>query len=461
MIEPDSALSLTRDFFASGATRDLVFRREALHRLARTIEEREPEILQALHADLRKSQQEAWASEIGVVLTDIAHTTRRLRRWARPRRHPASWGLRPARARVYPEPQGVVLILGPWNYPFQLLFSPLVAALAAGNCVCLKPSELAPAVSKVLAAIVVDAFEPGHVTLVEGDVDVAKRLVGLDFDHIFVTGSTEVGRQVMSAAARNLTPVTLELGGKCPCVVAPDARLEVAVRRIAWGKFLNAGQTCVGPDHVYVHSSVMERFLAALKEALVEFYGDDPFQSPDFGRIVNRRHFRRLRDYLDQGEVVHGGKTDEADLYIAPTLLAEPRPGASVLEEEIFGPILPLLTYEDLDELLDALAVRPRPLAIYLFSEDRVVQRRFFAGSISGGVGINDVVNQIVPKELPFGGIGDSGMGRYHGKSGFDRFTHYRSMLHRSTRFDPGFQYPPARVSLETLKRAYRWLFKN
>ena len=461
MIEPESALSLTREFFASGATRDLVFRQDALHGLARTIELRESELLQALHADLRKPEQEAWASEIGVVLTDIAHTTRNLRRWARPRRRPVSWGLRPAHARVYPEPQGVVLILGPWNYPLQLLFSPLIAALAAGNCVCLKPSELVPAASKVMAAIVDDAFEPGHVTLVEGNVEVAKRLVGLDFDHIFFTGSTEVGRQVMSAAAPNLTPVTLELGGKCPCVVAPDARLDVAVRRIAWGKFLNAGQTCVGPDHVYVHSSVREGFLGALKEALVEFFGDDPFQSPDFGRIVNRRHFERVRGYLDQGEVVHGGQSDEADLFIAPTLLVDPRPGSTVLEEEIFGPILPVLSYEDLDELLAALAVRPPPLAIYLFTEDRAVQRRFLAGSISGGVGINDVVNQIVPKELPFGGIGDSGMGRYHGRSGFDRFTHYRSVLHRSTRFDPGFQYPPARVSLQTMKRAYRWMFKN
>ena len=461
MIEPELVLSQTRVFFASGATRDLGFRERALHRLSRTLEERESELLEALYADLRKPAQEAWASEIGVVLTDIAHTTRGLRRWARPRRRAASWALRPARARVYPEPQGVVLILGPWNFPFQLLFSPLVAAVAAGNCVCLKPSELAPEVSKVLAAIVDETFESGHVTLVEGDVEVAKRLVELDFDHIFLTGSTEVGRQVMQAAARHLTPVTLELGGKCPCVVASDARLDVAARRIAWGKFLNAGQTCVAPDHVWVHSAVKDRLLDALRQTLIEFFGDDPYQSPDFGRIVNRRHFDRIIAYLDQGEVVHGGQIDEADLFIAPTLLVDPRPGSSVLEEEIFGPVLPVQTYDDLEDLLSAFRALPKPLATYLFSESRSVHERFLARSVSGGVGINDVVNQIVPKELPFGGVGESGMGRYHGRAGFDCFTHYRSVLRRSTRFDPGFQYPPVRVTPKTLKRAYRWLFRN
>ena len=461
MIDPESALCRSREFFASGATQDLGFRQDALRQLLRTIKRRESDLLEALYADLRKPMQEAWASEIGVVLTDIAYNTRKLRRWARPHRHPVSWGLRPARALVYPQPQGVVLILGPWNYPFQLLFSPLVAAIAAGNCVCVKPSELAPEVSRVLQVIVEEAFEPDHVTLIEGDVEVAKRLVGLDFDHIFLTGSTEVGRQVMAAAAGNLTPVTLELGGKCPCVVAPDARLDVAVRRVAWGKFLNAGQTCVAPDHVYVHSSLRERFLAALKQTLVGFFGEDPRQSPDFGRIVNRHHFERLAGYLDQGEIAHGGQTDEADLFIAPTLLADPRPGSAVLQDEIFGPILPVLKYTDLDKLLNELALEPAPLAMYLFTEDRTVQRRFLARSVSGGVGINDVVNQIVPKALPFGGVGESGMGRYHGKVGFDCFTHRRSVLQRSSRFDPGFQYPPTRVPLRTVKRAYRWLFKS
>jgi aldehyde dehydrogenase (NAD+) len=353
------------------------------------------------------------------------------------------------------------LILGPWNYPFQLLFSPLVGALAAGNCVCLKPSEFAAAVSKVMADLVREAFDPGHVTVVGGGAEVAQSLVDLDFDHIFFTGSTTVGRQVMTAAAKHLTPVTLELGGKCPCVVCPDARLEVAVRRIAWGKFLNAGQTCVAPDHVFVHSSVTDRFLSLMKEALTEFFGPDPRESADFGRVVNRGHFERIEGYLDQGEVAFGGQTDADDLYIAPTLLIDPPPASAVMTDEIFGPVLPVLSYNDLSETLVELTSRPKPLALYLFTEDRAVRGRFLARTVSGGVGINDVVNQIVPKELPFGGVGESGMGLYHGKSGFDCFTHYRSVLRRSTRFDPGLAYPPSRVTLKTLKRAYKLLFRN
>jgi len=457
----ESALLRAREFFATGTTRSVEFRAKALRRLARTIENRERDLLVALHADLRKPEQEAWASEVGVVQTDIAHALRNLSRWTRPRRRSATWGLRPASARVYPEPLGVALILGPWNYPFQLLFSPLVGALAAGNCACLKPSELAPAVSKVMADLVREAFEAGHVTVVEGGVEVAQSLVNLDFDHIFLTGSTTVGRQVMAAAANHLTPVTLELGGKCPCVVCPDARLEVAVRRIAWGKFLNTGQTCVAPDHVFVHSSVKDRFLSLMKETLTEFFGPDPRQSADFGRIVNQRHFERIKGYLGQGEVAFGGQTDASDLYVAPTLLVDPAPASAVMTDEIFGPVLPVLSYDDLDETLVDLASRPKPLAFYLFTEDRAVQDRFLARTASGGVGINDVVNQIVPKELPFGGVGESGMGRYHGRAGFDCFTYYRSVLRRSTRFDPGFVYPPSRATLRTLKRAYKLLFRN
>jgi aldehyde dehydrogenase (NAD+) len=457
----ESALRRARHFFDTGATHAVEFRAKALRRLARAIQDHEQDLLAALHADLRKPEQEAWATEVGVVQTDIAHALRNLSRWTRPRRRSATWGLRPASARVHPEPLGIALILGPWNYPFHLLFSPLVGALAAGNCLFLKPSEFAASVSKVMADLVREAFEPGHVTVVEGGAEVAQSLVDLDFDHIFFTGSTTVGRQVMAAAANHLTPVTLELGGKCPCVVCPDARLEVAVRRIAWGKFLNAGQTCVAPDHVFVHSSAKDRFLSLMKRILTEFFGPDPRQSADFGRIVNQGHFERIKGYLGQGEVAFGGQTDAGDLYVAPTLLVDPVPASAVMTEEIFGPVLPVLSYDDLDETLVDLASRPKPLALYLFTEDRAVQDRFLVRTVSGGVGINDVVNQIVPKELPFGGVGQSGMGMYHGKFGFDCFTHYRSVLRRSTRFDPRFAYPPSRVTLRTLKRAYRLLFRN
>jgi aldehyde dehydrogenase (NAD+) len=457
----DAVHGRAREFFATGTTRDVSFRAAALRRLSRAIETREGELLDALYSDLHKSAQEAYASELGVVQTDIAYTLRRLARWTKVHRRPTAWALAPARGEVRPEPLGLALILGPWNFPFQLLFSPLVAALAAGNCVLLKPSELAPALSAAAARLVRECFEPGHVTLVEGDADVARGLVALDLDHIFFTGSTSVGRQVMAAAAQRLTPVTLELGGKCPCILAPDARPGVAARRIAWGKFLNAGQTCVAPDHVWVHRSRLEPFVAALRRTLAAFFGDDPRSSPDFGRIVNLRHFERLAGYLDQGRIVHGGETDAAELYIAPTLLVEPQPAAAVMTDEIFGPILPILAYDDLDDLLAALAGKPRPLALYLFSDDRSTRRRVLERSASGGVCINDVINHLVPKELPFGGVGQSGMGQYHGKAGFDCFTHYRSVLTRSSRFDPGFAYPPPKVKLETLKRAYRVLFRN
>jgi aldehyde dehydrogenase (NAD+) len=455
------ALRRAREFHASGATRDVAYRGNALGRLEQVIDSREPDLLDALNADLRKSAQEAYGSEIGVVRTEIGYALRNLRRWARPRRARTPWALAPARGRVHPEPRGVVLILGPWNFPFNLLFSPLVGAIAAGNCVFLKPSEYAPAVSKAMAEVVREAFEPGHVTLFEGGVEVARSLVELDFDQLFFTGSTATGSAIMAAAAKRLTPVTLELGGKCPCIVCPDARLPVAARRIAWGKFLNAGQTCVAPDHVIVHRSVRDRFLATLGEVLKTYFGDDPRTSTDFGRIVNRRHFDRLAGYLAQGKIVLGGETDASELYIAPTVVLDPEPSAAIMTDEIFGPILPVLDYDDLDEVLAALASRPSPLAFYLFSENRATQDHVLAKTVSGGVCINDVVNHIVPKEMPFGGIGRSGMGQYHGKASFDCFTHYRSVLTRSTRFDPGYAYPPARFSLKTLKRAYSALFRD
>jgi acyl-CoA reductase-like NAD-dependent aldehyde dehydrogenase len=361
---------------------------------------------------------------------------------------------------VEAQPLGVVLILSPWNYPFTLLFSPLVAAVTAGNSVLLKPSELAPAVSAVAARVVREAFDSGHVILIEGGADTARSLVELDVDHIFFTGSESIGRQILAAAARHLTPVTLELGGKCPCFVCPDARLPVAARRIAWGKFLNAGQTCVAPDHVFIHRSVKDRFLELFQQSVRSFYGDDPRTSDDFGRIVNQAHFERLSRYLEQGRVLFGGEREPSERYMAPTVLVDPDPDAPVLTEEIFGPILPVLEYDDLDAALESQKARPKPLAVYLFSESRSTQKRFVAQTASGGVGINDVVNQIVPKELPFGGVGRSGMGQYHGKAGFECFTHYRSVLRRSTRLDPGFAYPPPRVPLGSLKRIYRWLYQ-
>ena len=357
-----------------------------------------------------------------------------------------------------PEPRGVALIIGPWNYPFQLLFSPLIGALAAGNCVILKPSELAPRTAAVITALIRGTFAEEYITVVEGDRDTAEALLREPFDHIFFTGSTGVGRAVMTAAAGHLTPVTLELGGKCPCLVAADAPLAVTARRIVWGKFMNAGQTCVAPDFVLADRRVAEPLVRAMIGVLRDFYGEDPHRSPDYGRIINQRHFERLVAYLADGRIAAGGQHDAGDRFIAPTILTGVQPTAPVMQEEIFGPILPVIEYANLDEALALLRDRPVPLALYLFTHDRVTRERVLADTRSGGVCINDTVVHMVGKHLPFGGLGASGMGAYHGKASFECFSHRRSVLRRSTRLDAKFRYPPPKSSLAALKRIYRFL---
>jgi acyl-CoA reductase-like NAD-dependent aldehyde dehydrogenase len=447
-----------RAFFQSGATRPLDYRRAHLRRLHDALRAHAPVLLEALHADLRKPAQEAWASEIGFVLSDLRHALRQLPAWMKPQRRrvpPLAW---PARGLLRPEPCGVSLVIGPWNYPLQLLLSPLVGAMAAGNCAVLKPSELAPRTAAALARLVSGNFAPEYLTVCEGEREVAEALLRERFDTIFFTGSTTVGRVVMTAAARHLTPVTLELGGKCPCLVCADAPLDITARRIAWGKFMNAGQTCVAPDFVWVDRQAHDGLLDALKEALRKFYGDDPRRSPDYGRIINRRHFDRLTAYLEAGRVVHGGQHDATDLYLAPTILTDVPPDAPVMREEIFGPILPVRAFEDLTEALADLRDRPTPLALYLFTRDRATREHVLAEARSGGVCLNDTILHILGKDLPFGGLGESGMGAYHGKASFDCFTHYRPVLQRSFRFDSKLRYPPARLSLEGMKRGLQLL---
>jgi aldehyde dehydrogenase (NAD+) len=439
----------------------MAFRRNKLRTLQHAIEANEALILEALRLDLGKPRAEAYASEIGFVIADIRYALRHLDAWARPERRHTPLGLQPARSTVYPQPCGVVLIIGPWNYPFALALSPLVAALAAGNSVCLKPSEFAPHVSGVIARLVRQHFEPDFLSVIEGDAAVAESLVRLPFDRIFFTGSTSVGRRVMAAAAETLTPVTLELGGKSPCIVCADAVLTVAARRIVWGKFLNAGQTCVAPDHVWVQSACLRPLVEHLIRTLGDFYGPDPRQSPDYGRLINLRHLHRLTAYLGQGHIECGGQHDADDRYLAPTVMTEVSLTAPVMQEEIFGPILPVIPFETLDEVIAQLRVRPHPLALYAFTRSRTTQDRLLAETNSGGVCFNDTVSHLLGRDLPFGGIGASGMGAYHGKTGFDTFTHYRSVLSRSSRFEPGFQYPPVTASFTALKHACRVLFNN
>lgn len=445
-----------RTHFQSGATLPQEFRRAQLRKLLTLLEAHQGDLLAALQRDLRKSPQEAYTSELGFVLSEIRYALRHLAKWMKPARCRAPLLAWPARGSIRPEPYGLALIIGPWNYPLQLLLAPLVGAIAAGNCVVLKPSEFAPETAGVIGRIIGTAFSEEFIAVVQGEQATAEALLQQRFDTIFFTGSTATGRAVMTAAARHLTPVTLELGGKCPCIVAADAPLALTARRIVWGKFMNAGQTCVAPDHVLVDQRVAGAFLAAAKQALRDFYGADPQQSPDYGRIINRRHFDRLSRYLGDGEMAHGGRIDADDLYMEPTVLTDVSWASPVMQEEIFGPILPVLEFSGLDEVLAKLRERPTPLALYLFSADRAVQERVLVGSRSGGVCLNDTVTQILGKELPFGGLGESGMGAYHGRASFDCFTHRRSVLRRSLALDPPFRYPPPRIGLQGLKRILR-----
>jgi aldehyde dehydrogenase (NAD+) len=450
-----------RAFFQTGATRAVGFRRAQLERLDDALERHEGALLAALQADLQKSSFQGYATELGPLRAELRHALKHLDRWTRPQRRRTPWLVAPARTWVQPEPFGVALILGPWNYPVQLLLNPLISALAAGNCALLKTSELAPRTAEALTALVRETFEPDYVFVVTGDADTAETLLRERFDKIFFTGSTRVGRLVMAAAARHLTPVTLELGGKCPAIVCADASVALAARRIAWGKFMNAGQTCVAPDFVLVQRGAREGFMTGLKNSLRDFYGEDAKRSRDYGRIVNPSHFRRLVRYLGDGKVVHGGGYDEKDLFIEPTVLEDVSPAAAVMQEEIFGPILPVLEFEQLEEALAALRDRPTPLALYLFTNNRATEAQVLAETRSGGVCLNDVVSHILGTGLPFGGLGESGMGAYHGRAGFEVFTHQRAVLRRATWLDTPFRYPPERISLAALRRAMRLLLRD
>ncbi len=443
-----------RQHFASGVTRPQAWRRAQLRQLRTAITRREAALLEALHADLRKPPQEAYTAEIGYVLGEIDHALRHLATWTAPSRRRLPLLAWPGRATVQTEPYGVALILGPWNYPFQLLFSPLVGALAAGNCAVLKPSEFAPRTSAVIAQLVADTFPTEMLAVVEGDHGVATDLLRQRFDTIFFTGSTTVGQAVMAAAAPHLTPVTLELGGKCPAIVCADAAVEVAARRLAWGKFLNAGQTCVAPDFVAVDRRVRGALVDALHKTVQEFYGKDPRQSADYARIVNRRHFDRLTTLAPDAA------SDAADLYIAPTIVNEIGWDHPLMQEEIFGPILPVLEFDNLDEVTTPLRERPTPLALYLFTNDSARQERLTAAIRSGGVCINDTVIHLAGKDLPFGGLGASGMGTYHGRASFDCFSHPRAVVSRPTAFDLRFRYPPPKLSLARLKKLWPWLMR-
>ncbi len=437
-----------------GVTRPLAFRTHQLRQLLALLDENETALLQALTQDLGKPRFEGWASELGILRSEIQHTLKHLKNWLRPRRVSAPMVVQPSHARIHAEPLGVVLIIAPWNYPIQLALAPLIGALAGGNCVVVKPSEVAPASSAVMARLLPKYLDRDCVRIVEGGVDETTALLAQRWDHIFYTGNGTVGRIVLAAAAQHLTPVTLELGGKSPVLVDADVDLDVAARRIVWGKFFNAGQTCVAPDYVLVHAAQEQPLLTRLRATLREFYGEDPRQSPDYGRIVNARHHSRLVALLGSGEVVAGGHSDAADRYLAPTVLRNVAVDSPVMADEIFGPILPVIPVPNLDAAITFVNAREKPLALYVFSKNGATIDKVVAETSSGGVCINDAVAHLIPPELPFGGVGGSGMGAYHGRFGFDTFTHQKGVLDRATFVDPALRYPPySETKLKWVKR--------
>lgn len=441
-----------RAFFDSGATRPLRFRLDALGRLETVIQRDTDRILDALAADLGKPPLEAFLAEVHFVISEIRLFRRKLRRWAKPRRVGHPYYLLPARSEIRREPYGVALVVAPWNYPLQLSLSPLVAAVAAGNTVVLKPSEFAPATADYLAGLVAEVFGPAHVSVVAGDAGVGGRLLGLPFDFWFYTGSERVGRLYASAAAERLAPAVLELGGKCPCVVAEDADLSLVVPRIVEAKFFNAGQTCVAPDFVAVAESRRSELVDGLREQLARCYGTGT--PTDLARIVNRRHYDRLLG-LVSGDAVRIGEDDPGRLLLAPRLLADARWDDAAMHEEIFGPVLPVMGYRSLDDLLARLAARPSPLALYAFSKSRTTLERIAAAVPSGSVCFNDAAKQALNLGLPFGGIGASGMGRYRGKAGFETFAWQRPVMRRFWVKDVFSSLPPYGGKLERFRK---WL---
>ena len=444
-------LDRQRQFFATGRTRDLEFRRDQLTKLRQAIQANQDAIVAAVQQDLGRPEYEAYFELASIAEVDGA--LKNLTQWAKPQKVKLSIDQWPGSAWIEPQPLGVALIIGPWNYPFSLAISPLVGAIAAGNCAIVKPSEVAPATAAVVATLIRETFDPAFVAVFEGDAVTSQALLANKFDHIFFTGGTAIGRIVMAAAAQHLTPVTLELGGKSPCFVTADANLAIAAKRIAWGKFLNAGQTCIAPDYLLVDRAVMLELLAQLRGAVTAFYGTDPAQSGDFGRIINDRQFDRLAALLESGKPFLGGQHNRADRYIAPTILTDVDWDSPVMADEIFGPILPVLPYDQLDQAITQVNSRPKPLALYVFSENTQTQRYLLDRTSSGGACINETVMHVGCPSLPFGGVGDSGIGSYHGKASFDTFSHHRSVLKKATWLDLDWRYAPYAQKVGLIKK--------
>ncbi|HVJ50653.1 aldehyde dehydrogenase [Desulfitobacterium sp.] len=455
MSQFEEILIKKRAFFATGVTKDVNFRVEQLKKLKQVIKCFEPALMQALQYDLNKSELDAYSTEIGIVYEEINYIVKHLNSWMKKKRVKTPLTHIGSQSYVYPEPYGVALIISPWNYPFQLTIAPLLGAIAAGNCAIIKPSELSPHVSQVLTEMLNTYFSSDYLAVIEGGVETSTELLNLKFDKIFFTGSVAVGKIVMQSAAKYLTPVTLELGGKSPCIVHKDAKLDLAAKRIVWGKFLNAGQTCIAPDYLLVHKEVKEELIERMKCYIQSFYGQNSqamAQNKDLTVIVNDKHFQRLIAYLDKSHILVGGGYDEKRLWIEPTIIDQVEWQHPVLQDEIFGPILPVVEYEELAEVIKIVNEHEKPLALYFFSENKDLQNQILQGISFGGGCINDTVIHIVTPYLPFGGVGNSGIGAYHGRNSFEAFSHQKSVLHQTTRFDLPVRYPSFKYALQAIR---------
>ena len=436
-------VATARAAFESGKTRPLAWRKAQLSSMIKMLRDNADEFSAALKQDLGRGPEEAWLYDIGFSITEIELIIKNLKKWTEPRKVSTPLVSLPGSSYRIPQPLGVVLVIAPWNYPIQLLLIPVAGAIAAGNAVVMKPSEVSSATSALLGKLVPQYFDSEAIAIVEGAVPETTQLLAEKFDHIFYTGNGTVGRVVMRAAAENLTPVTLELGGKSPSIVDKSANLAIAGRRIAWAKYVNAGQTCVAPDYVLAHADIADKLVDEIRKSVNDFYGVDPQNSGDFARISSPRHFSRLKAMLTSGKVAIGGQTDEQQRYIAPTVLVDVTASDPVMQEEIFGPILPMLTVNSIDEAINFVNARPHPLALYVFAEDQKVNDKVVASTTSGGVTVNGTIFHMTGPFLPFGGVGESGMGAYHGRAGVDTFQHLKPVLKRSTRVDAPLAYPP------------------
>jgi len=437
---------------------DINFRKQTLVKLLISVQKHEEEIIKALYDDFKKPAFEAVISETTYIISELNHTIKNINKWAKPDMVLPSLLNFPSTDYIYKEPYGKVLIIAPWNYPYQLALCPLIAAVAAGNQVVVKPSELTPNTSNIVAKIISETFDENHVKCIEGGVEITQQLLAQRWDYIFFTGSVAVGKIVAKAAAENLTPVTLELGGKNPCIIDATANLKLAAKRIVWGKFLNAGQTCIAPDYLLVSNKIKSNLIELIKKEIIDAYSENPETSPDFPRIINQKNWNRLTEMLKGESILAGGKSNIQDYYLAPTLLDEPSLDSLVMKDEIFGPILPILSFENEADLVSIISRYEKPLSLYIFSNDNYFAKKIIQNYSFGGGCINDTVVYFSNKRLPFGGVGHSGIGAYHGKLSFSTFTHYKAIVKKANWLDIPTRYAPYKGKLNSVKNLFRWL---